>query len=585
MKRIALTIGIFMLTFTVAAGERLPYGMLVHASAKSLTTAIENLDTLVAACIEDTPLTEQFQPGMPAMLIGMFAPLPQGVWDPKNEIHAALVVTSPMNPQPVVIVKTTGLAAFKKAMADGDIPLEGDGTKMSARLPMTGQTWYFADVGSGRLACAMNEAARDFAVKVMASGWSPRHTAATELSFNTDMKNLLAAYRPIIDAGLAQFKEQFDMDGERMKKLPESLKPLATALAGVLGKIFQKVEGDIPALNNLGLDLSLADQRLKLTFSLSSDNFSELDMIRAAYYGKGRQKYTLASSLPERTIVFDASSDLSILPEGMMELWVESIRAIAEAVMPESVNELTGLPREFQALGIKDYTAGVYSAGDKPVTAVYFECAKPQEFLAFIVKTVKLSQAVTEKLFTTATGKTTPAIAVRYEPDAGMFGAVPYHRVAIEITTPEAEAPKRYELLFTVGKKIVIAVFGQVEESDLWYAIANYQGTTGEFVYSGSFINSEPVKKTLGAIDNRQLKVMTLSPLEAVASIFVWQTAMNGGDVDAAKAAVAEIEAGPTQLALGIGATNKAMTMEVVLPAEIVNDFIKNAEIISRLRE
>ncbi len=584
MKRMALAAGVFLYAFVAFAGERLPEGILVHASAKSLVAAVDNLDALAAACVKDTPAAQQFKPGMLAMMIGAFSPLPQGAWDSKGEINAALVMAAPMSPQPIVIVKTPGLAAFKKAMAEGGAALDGDGKKMSATLPKLKQTWYFADVGGGRVAGAMSEAARDLTVKAMAAGWSPKHATKADLALNADLKNLIAAYRPIYDAGLAQFKKQFEKNDGNMKNVPEAMKPLVAALATVIGNVVAKLEGEIPTLNNLGLDLSFDGDRLKLAFSLTSDKGSGLDILRAAYSSKGKQKYSLVSSLPEETILFDASSDLSILPNGLMDLYAESIRTVAEAVMPEHAEELAGLPREFQALGIRDCTAGSYMSGDKPIVAIYGECAKPKEFLAFVPKTIELGQIFVDTLLKMAGGENVPAVAMEYEPDAGKIGSVPYHRIAVELKRPGSDGPIRYDALFAVGKKNVIAVYGQVEEDDLWYAISNYQGTVGDFVTSGAFVNAEPVRKSLDAIENRQLKLMALRPLEAIASFLVGQAAMTGGDVEAAREAAAKIIADPVYLALGAGATGKAMTMEFVLPAEIVNDFIKNAEAISALR-
>ena len=576
MKRIMLIVGVFLITLTAAAGERLPDGMLAHASANSLSDALANIDALIVSSIKNTPAANQYQPGMLPMMAGMFSPFPASAWDMKAEIHAVAVMTSPMNPQPAFIVKTAGLSAFKKAMSDGGIKLAGDGKKMSAPVPKLNNTWYFADIGDNRIVGSISEAGRDFVVKVIADGWSPKHEEKADLAINLDMKNLMTHYKPAFDAAMSEAKRQMEAEGNK-GDVPESAKPLIRVLSKSLVKTFEKAEEELPAWNNLGLALLFNGERMKLAFSLSGDKESGLEAMRAAYEDKDHQ-YALVDSLPEETVLADTFSDLTLLPEGLVNLYVESLREVAVEAIPDRADEIAALPRQFLDLGVTDYTAGSYYNGSQPVMAIYFGCAKPKELQALIPKALELGQEFMDSILNLSGQAAALSIATEYEADAGTIGTIPYHRIAIRFAREGEGDPAQYEVLFALGRKTVSAVYGQVNEGDLEYAIANYQAA------KGAFFHSETVKKSLDEIDNGQIKFMAMRPLHALANFYIGQAVIAGANDDAVRATASKIHASQDCIALAAGTTDEYMTFECVLPAAVINDFIVNAEVITELQ-
>ncbi len=572
MKRTLSVLFVFLLTFAAAAGERLPAGLLAHVSAKSLPAAATNLDALIVACVKDTPSAQQYKPGMLPMMLTAFAPFPQKAWDANAELHAVAAMVQ--GPQPVLILKTPGAAAFRKAMADGGVKLAGDDKKMSGQIPSLGGTWHFADAGGGRVACSPSEAARDFVVKALAAGWSPKHSGGADLAINLDLKNTLSAFKPIFDGYMGQARQALAGQGGGADRG----KPLAAVMSKVATRMLAAFESDAPALNNLGIDLSFSGERLKLAFALSGDKGSGLDNLRAVYAAGEPPKYALANSFPKETALVDAMADLSKFPDGWVKFYEETLRDLGGVVMPDKANELAALPRQFLALGIKDYSAGSYLAGDRPVMAFYFEHGAAKKVQDFLPGALKLAQEFVNGLAKADGGDKIPSVGISYQAQAGKIGDVPYQRINFQVKPAGAGKAVGYDVLFALGGKTVAAVYGQVNERDLHYAIENYRRP------ADGFVNSEPARKAMADIGNRRIKFVELRPMETLANFYVGQAALTGTDMQAAQAAVAGLRGSPACLALASGATDRDLTLECVLPAEVAGDFIRNSGALAQLR-
>ncbi len=571
MKRALSILVIFVLTLTASAGERLPAGLLAHVSAKSLAAAVSNLDALAAACVKDTPAAQQYRPGMLPLMLVAFSPIPQKAWDANAELHAVAVMAQ--GPQPVLILQTAGMAAFTKAMLEGGVKLAGDGQRMSGPIPALGGNWHFADAGGGRVACSPNEAARDLVVGALAAGWSPKHGGGADITLNLDFKNTLAAFRMFYDAYLGQAKLALAAQGGGAG----SGKPLAAVAAKVAARVLAALESDVPALNNLGIDILFGGERLKLAFYLSSDPGSGLDNLRAIYTGGEAPQYALANAFPQETAFLDATADLSKLPEGWLKFSEDTLRDLGEAVMPGRGGELAALPRQFLNLGIKDYAAGSYLSGDRPVMAFYFEHAAARNIQEFLPGAIKLGQDFMNNLVKMNEAGKMGVMAIAYQAQAGKLGEVPYQRINFQFKPEGGGNAVSYDILFALGGRTAAGVYGQVNERDLHYAISNYQRPVG------AFVNSEPARKSLADLDNRRIKFMELRPLETLANLYIGQATLTGSDPKTARAAVAGLKASPACVAMASGATDRDMTLECVVPAEVVGDFLRNSEALSQL--
>ena len=104
---------------------------------------------------------------------------------------------------------------------------------------------------------------------------------------------------------------------------------------------------------------------------------------------------------------------------------------------------------------------------------------------------LKLGNELMNSLAAANGGDAIPSIDISYQAEAGKIGNIPYQRINIQFTPVGSDNPVSYDVLFALGGKTVAAVYGQVNENDLQYAIENYRN------HSGAFINSEPAKKAL----------------------------------------------------------------------------------------
>ncbi len=567
MKRALSVLLVCSIALAAAAGERLPYGFLAHASAKSLASALAGFDAFAAACAKDTPAAGNLQPGMMSVAVRMTIAkqLPPNAWDSEAEIHVVAALAQPDVPNPVVILKIPGMAAFKKAMNDNGAKLAGNGQTVSGQIPGLPHTWHFTDVGGGRMACSPDPATLDLVVKALASGWSPKHRAGADVSVNLE-KNILAGFR----ATCEQFMDELNqMSGDA----------LTSAARRVVAKIHAALVAETPALDNIEIDLSFNKDRLKTTLSLSGDKGSGIDNLRAAYAGGAEPKYALANTFPEETVLLSGVADLARLPEGWREFYGEALRELADGVMPERADRLAGLARRFFDLGIRDWTTGSYLVGDRLVVATYFRHGGAKEIEAFLGEAAELGEVFLNNLAGMLGGDNAPSFAIDYQPKAGKLGNVQYQRVTFRVAPPGGGREESCDFLFALGAKTVAGVFGQVDEGDLRKAIDNHQRP------SGGFADSEAVKMAMAEPANRQIKIMATRPLAAAADLVVFGSTMKGDNTRAMREVAAELGASRSCLVMAAGATDRALTFECVIPAELIGDCVRYSDALNRMRD
>lgn len=580
-KHVMLAISIFTCAFTLPAGDahKLPDGILAHLSIKSFDSLLSNVDAFVVQSIRGTPNEQQYQPGMLPMMANMSFPLPSGSWDASGGIQAVATKSPSGQPQFAVVLKTKGLANFKQIAEENDIELEGDDKEFSAFLPRVDMIFFFKDIGDDRLLCGLDQASVADIAKSLGT-WSPQHPDNFDVVLNLDVKNITTAYKQEMGSAITVLKRQIeDMNAEAMDET-DIAKPLAAVMLGISKRVTEAGLNQLPATGNISIHLSFSGEDMKLAVAVSADQGSALDDFRTAYAAPDKGKYSLLKVFPAESAFAGSISDVSAMPNWIVDFYSDSIRDVTKALSPEQADALANLPKEFMNLGIKEYAVGSYMADSRPISAIYMECSKPDEFLALMPKAFANSKDLMEKLMqlnkTDDEDNPMPHVEMAFKPNAGMIGAFPYGRVTMKFSMQD-EAAVTNDMLIATLKNTIVAVQGDVRESDLAYAMDNVQAK------KQGFIAAPEVAETIAGIGAKQFSLWAIRPLPALKNLFMTQAAMAGASQEDIQEAVDAIKDGNACVGVGIGVLDNFVTTEYTIPSAVIGDFIRNAPAIQEL--
>lgn len=581
-KRVLLSLTALLLATAISASDtgKLPDGILAHVSVNSMGDYVNKIDTYVVECVKGTPFASQYQPGMLPLMVNVLSPVPATAFDIMGNVQIAAVKIGNTNePAFVFILRTNGTADLKKALEDAGAQAEGEDGNLAVTLPRIPYPLYFANVGNDAVAFSNIKEATDLVVAA-ASQLALTHNGEADVVINLDIKNILAAYKVQIDAGLAEIKTKA-ADAAIMASGSDKDLAFANSIRELGMKLIGEVEKQIPTLRNIVIETSINGDLMKSSLWLSADKGSAIDGFRANFDGKGNPEIAFTKALPANTLLASGNVRSADLPKGVINLYADIIKGITQPFMNDQADELATLPEKFLSLGIKESLSAMYISRDLPTYVVYFECEKPDELAVLLPKTADLLQVLCNGLMAKVAGPQpeagTPNFEVTFVPEKGTIDGKKYSEVSLTLAI-EGVSIFSYDALILIDGNTSTMVYGFVQESDLANAINNLKEG------KGAFINSAQVQKVLPKITNRQISFAVFKPLDLIVATFMNNASMKGpGILEAVKEIAQNIEPSPNCLAVGSGVNGSAFVVEGVLPASVISDLVRNSEYIREI--